>query len=190
MRNFRYNQSPNDKPRHGITYMAAALAVAGAFHPTTMTGDKIPTKQAQTPASVAQAMTETIHEGLPIGYIDANKQVAWASIGSRCLVNYVTDVEISEPINNVTTYFQIEQTGHTLNSLIVEPIKAARELSIASPLVALSNLPGRHVETSVGIISLNAQNQPVTRVEMDNNQVETTTVGVTRNIGCQEAITD
>jgi len=171
-----------------MAYMASAFVVAQALHPAIMTANKIPVEQVQTPASVAQAMTDTIHEGLPIGFIDANKQVAWASIGSKCLINYVTDVEIAEPINKIMTYFQIDQTGHTLKSLIVEPIKASRKFSIASPLVALSNPPGLHVETSVGIISLNAKLQPVTRVELNNGMVDTTTVGVTHKVGCQDVI--
>jgi hypothetical protein len=160
--------------------MVAVFAVAESLHPASLTAEKVTAVSLQTPASVASAMTTTIHAKLPIEF-NANEQLAWAPAGSKCFIEYVTDVEISQMINGVMTYFQIEQTGHSLGSLIVKPINAAREFSIGSPLVSRD---GR-LATSVGDVSLGAQNEPVTEVEYKNNHnVVTTPVGVTTRMDC------
>jgi hypothetical protein len=168
--------------------MAAVFVVAKALHSAPLSAEETSVVRSQTPSSVALAIAATIHEGLPIEF-DANKQLAWGPEGSACFVKYVTDIEIPQTVNGVMTYFRIKQTGHSLNSLAVKPIEAAREVSIGSPLVSPGHQPGLRVDTNVGVVSLNAQHEPVTRVEDNYGQVLTTEVGVTRT-DCQNSISD
>ena len=172
--------------RQGVVAQGAALlALASSFSGISFGRESNVAGPAQTPAEAASIMTIDIHHHLPILF-DPDKELIWSPVGSKRPRKEVTSVEISEKINGKNAYFQIDQTGNSIGSMVVRVIRASKELSVDSAFDAAGTPPGDRIRTDVGVIeNRGSKNTPSAEVEYANGSVDYIPVGVTHELtGC------
>ena len=180
------SEKRTDHRKSSASRFAAVLVLSSALSNITHTpnGHREQPVQQRSGTEIAHIMTTVIRNNLPISF-NPDKQLLWSPVGAYCPFSRMTTVEIAKRVDGKNHYFEIEQTGTTIGSLVVKFINAIDEVQVNSPYVAPRNQPGSDILTTVGVIRLQGpDHQPSTEIQYRDGELGHIPVGETSYLGC------